>query len=109
MDHYLYDLRSFDEHVHLVPRLRENPARLNELRRQWEYWLALPSCSCALEYSEAWLKAIDEGMDAVERLVLDESDVGQYLGTLPKKDGIICGGGARRKCPSMLKPENRNI
>jgi hypothetical protein len=45
MDHYLHDLRSYDEHLHLFPRLRENPARLAELKKQWDYWLALPGFS----------------------------------------------------------------
>jgi len=79
MDHYLYDLRTYDEHIHLFARLRKNPARLLELRKQWEYWLALPGFSCAPAYSTAWLKAVDEGLDAVERLILDESDLGQVL------------------------------
>ena len=69
----------YDEHLHLFPRLRENPARLMELRKQWDYWLALPGFSCNPAYSEAWLKAIDEGLEAVERLILDEGDNGQVL------------------------------
>jgi len=66
-------------HVYLFARLRDNPDRLLDLRATWNYWLSLPNFSCGKPYVDGWIKAIDEGLDAVEKLIRDEGDWGQVM------------------------------
>ncbi len=79
MEHKDQDQRSLDIHRFLAARLQEEPHRLADLRAQWEYWLGLPHFSCSELYSNAWLTAIDKGVDAVVRLATDSSDFGQAV------------------------------
>ena len=80
MHHYLQDLRSLDMHCMLAKRLRANPGLLPRLKAQFEHWDSLPHGSqMKAEYRQAWLTAIDGGVDAVHALVTEESDRGQVL------------------------------
>lgn len=79
MEHQDLDRRSLDIHRFLMRRLVAEPYRLSDLKDQWDFWLSLPHFSCSQLYIDAWLKAIEEGVDAVVRLATDESDFGQAI------------------------------
>jgi hypothetical protein len=74
MDHKLISQRSLAMHIYLMERLQNEPHRLSALKEVWMRWLALPTFSCAQEYSDAWIHAIDKGVDAVVTLATSESD-----------------------------------
>jgi hypothetical protein len=79
MYHYLQDIRSLDMHRMLAQRLRENPDLIAKLQAQFDHWDSLPGTKMAANYRQAWLEAIDAGVEAVYRLATEDSDRGQVL------------------------------
>jgi hypothetical protein len=80
MHHYLHDWRSLDIHRLLGERLKNNPGLLTRLKEQFALWDALPHGSqMKAEYRQAWLNAVDAGVDAVYALATEDSERGQVL------------------------------
>jgi hypothetical protein len=74
MDHIQINQRSLAMHIFLMERLRKEPHRLPALKNVWTRWLTLPLFSCKQDYIDAWMNAIDEGVEAVVKLATTESD-----------------------------------
>jgi hypothetical protein len=74
MDHLQINQRSLAMHIFLMERLRKEPHRLSDLKDVWTSWLALPSFSCKKAYIDAWISAIEAGVNAVVTLAVSESD-----------------------------------
>jgi hypothetical protein len=74
MDHLQINQRSLAMHIFLMERLRKEPQKLSVLKDVWTRWLALPSFSCKKTYAEAWINAIEAGVNAVVALATSESD-----------------------------------
>jgi hypothetical protein len=74
MDHIQLDQLSLAMHIFLMKRLRDEPKRLSALKNVWVRWLALPSFACKKTYVDAWMNAIEEGVEAVVTLATSESD-----------------------------------
>ncbi|MDR1946267.1 MAG: hypothetical protein LBQ51_03775 [Desulfovibrio sp.] len=79
MDHSQINQRSLDMHIFLMKRLYNEPRRLSDLKNVWASWLALPSFSCKKAYAEAWMNAIESGVNAVVTLATSESDLHNTL------------------------------
>jgi hypothetical protein len=74
MNHTQINQRSLAMHIFLMDRLCKEPHKLSELRNVWKNWLDLPNFSCKKAYADAWINAIEEGVDAVVTLATSESD-----------------------------------
>ena len=74
MNHTQINQRSLAMHIFLMNRLRKEPYRLSAIKDVWQRWLALPAFSCKAAYADAWIKAIEEGVDSVVVLATSESD-----------------------------------
>lgn len=78
MDHRLHDRLSLSMARYLCERLAGQPELLQKVRDHLAYLETL-ELQCRAEYRQAWIDAVNSGVEAVIALATEESDWGQAI------------------------------